>query len=183
MPRGSYEASGQVRRKAKYFELKGITARLARTRARLNGRLGNLTDFQGTDIDITIEGDSLAELVTEVSGYDFEEVPFNVSSSVQLAQDTLNLRKLVMRIGAGELRGDISTNMSPMLSSGSIDITANGPDVANWVPSFSEYVPANAPFDLDTGIHWQDAHVIIDRLSLNLAEGRLVASGDSRRRQ
>jgi len=178
LPPGSYEAAGRVRRRAEYIELDGITARLGSTRARLGGRLGNLTDFQGTDIDITIDGDSLARLVPEVSGYTFRDVPFNVASKVQLARDTVNLRGLNVRIGQGELRGDVEIGMSPVLGAGSVELTANGPDVAEWVPSFAQYVPVTAPFDLTGGVHWTDSHVTVDGLDLKLAKGRLVANGN-----
>jgi len=178
LPPGDYETAGQIQRKADYFALKGITARLGSTRAELSGRLGNLTDFQGTDIDITIEGDSLAKLVPETSDYALQEKPFKVSSNVQLGQDTLNLRKLTARIGQGELSGDISINMSPMLSSGRVAITAKGPDVAAWIPSFAEYVPVSAPFELQSRVRWQDTGVVIERLSLNLAKSQLLASGE-----
>ena len=178
LPPGDYEAAGQIQRKAEYFALKAITARLGTTRARLSGRLGNLTDFQGTDIDIKIDGDSLAKLVPETSGYAFQEEPFNVSSNVRMGQDTLDLRKLEVRVGDGELRGDISINMSPMLSSGSVAITAKGPEVTDWIPSFAEYVPISAPFELNSSVRWQDTHVVIDELTLNLAKGRLLASGE-----
>ncbi len=178
LPPGSYEAAGRIRRKAEYFDLDDITARLGSTRAQLSGRLGNLTDFQGTDIDITIEGDSLAELAPEINEFSLADVPFNVASNVRLTDDALNVRKLTIRIGAGELRGDISMGMSPMASSGSVEITAKGPNVAEWVPSFSEFVPGTAPFDLTSTMRWQDTHVIVDQISLKLGKGRLNANGE-----
>ncbi len=178
LPPGSYEAAGRIHRDPESFRLTDITARLGATRARLSGRLGNLTDFQGTDINITIEGDSLAGLVPEHSGYAVAEEPFDVSSNVQWGQDTLALRKLTVRIGGGELRGDISTNMSPMLSSGSIKVTAKGPDLAQWVPGSSRYVPTSAPFDLNSRARWQDTNVTIDQLTLKLGNDQLVASGE-----
>ena len=177
LPPGSYAAAGRIRRTAEHFKLDDITARLGDTRARLGGRLGNLPDFQGTDIDITIEGDSLANLAPEVSGYAFQEIPFNVASNIRVARGMLKLGDLNVDIGAGRLRGDISIAMSPMLASGSVAITANGPDVAKWVPSFAQYVPVTAPFDLTGDVRWQDTHIVVDRLAVQIAEGRLVANG------
>ena len=177
LPPGSYEVAGRIRPTAEQFKLDDITARLGNTRARLSGQLGNLPDLQGTDIDITVEGDSLANLVPEVSDYAFQKVPFNVASNIRVARDVLKLGDLKVELGAGRLRGDISIAMSPMLASGSVEITANGPDVAKWVPSFAQYVPVTAPFDLSAGVHWQDTHIVVDRLVLKIADGQLAVNG------
>jgi len=177
LPAGSYEAAGRIRPTAEYFSLDDVTARLGSTRIRLGGRLGNSTDLQGTDVNITIEGDSLAKLVPEVSSYTFQEIPFNVASNIRIARDVLKLGDLKVDIGAGRLRGDISIAMSPMLASGSVEITANGPDVSKWVPSFAQYVPVNAPFDLSAGVRWEDTHIVVDRLAVQLAKGLLVVDG------
>ena len=84
LPPGSYALAGQIRREEDYFELEEITARLAGVQAQLNGRLGNLTDFQGSNITITIEGDNLAELVPADSGLAFQAVPFSVAGELEL---------------------------------------------------------------------------------------------------
>jgi uncharacterized protein involved in outer membrane biogenesis len=178
LPPGSYEAAGRIRLKDEYFDLDDITARLGSTRARLSGRLGDLEDLQGTDIDIAIEGDSLAGLAPETGEFTFADMPFNVAGNVRVAKDALNIRNLKMRIGAGELKSDMSIGMTPMLSSGSIEIEAQGPDVAEWLPSFADYIPANAAFDLTSAVHWQDTHVIVDQLSLQLGKGRLIVNGE-----
>ena len=179
LPPGSYEAAGRIRRKTGYFDLDDITARLGDTRAELGGRLGELTDFEGTDIDLKIEGDSLGGLVPETGGdFSLADVPFDLAANIRIADDALNIRDLAVQIGAGELSSNVSVNMSPMFASGRVDIEANGPDVAEWLPNFSDYVPASAPFDLDVAVRWQDTHVTIDQLSLQLAKGRLVADGE-----
>lgn len=177
LPPGSYEVAGRIRPTAEHFRLDDFSARLGDTRARLGGQLGNPPDFHGTDIDITIEGDSLANLVPDVSDYEFQNVPFNVASNIRLTRNELKLGDLKVDIGAGRLGGDISIAMSPMLASGSIEITANGPDVANWLPSSARYVPAEAPFDLSAGVQWQDEHVIVDRLVLKIADAQLAVNG------
>ncbi|MGI9341857.1 MAG: AsmA family protein [Gammaproteobacteria bacterium] len=178
LPAGSFETAGRIRRRPDHFALDGITARLGGTRAKLAGRLGNLTDFSGTDIDVEIDGDSLAGVAPEISGFRFEDVPFSVASKVRIAKDQLDLAGLKLRIGQGRLDGDASIGMSPMLGSGSVSVAANGPNISEWVPRFAEFVPADAPFDLTGAVRWHDEHLTVDRLVLELAKGRIAANGE-----
>ena len=119
LPAGSFEAAGRVRRRSDHFALDGITARLGGTRAKLSGRLGNLTDFRGTNIDVDIDGDSLAGVAPEVSGFEFADVPFSVASKVRVADDHAETRRSE---GAASARANStatsSIGMSPMLGSG-----------------------------------------------------------------
>ncbi|MBT8443324.1 MAG: AsmA family protein, partial [Gammaproteobacteria bacterium] len=178
LPAGSFESAGRIRRRQNHFALEGITARLGGTRAKLAGRLGNLTDFSGTDVDVEIDGDSLAGVAPEISGFRFADVPFSVASKVRIAKDQLDLAGVRVRIGQGRLDADASIGMSPMLESGSVSISANGPSVAELAPSYAEFVPADAPFDLSGAARWQGDRLAVERLVLELAKGRIVADGE-----
>jgi uncharacterized protein involved in outer membrane biogenesis len=178
LPAGDFEAAGRVRRQADHFALDGITARLGGTRAKVNGRLGNLTDFSGTDFDVEIDGDSLAGVAPEISDFRFEDVPFSVASKVRIAKDQLGLAGVKVRIGQGRLDGDVSLSMAPMLGSGNVSVSASGPNIAEWAPSFADFVPADAPFDLSTAANWRDDHLTVEQFVFKLARGQIVANGD-----
>jgi len=177
VPPGSYEAAGRIRPGTEYFDLDDITARLGDTRAKLSGRLGALADFDGTDIDVRIEADSLAGLAPETGNFSLADVPFSVTTNIRIADEVLNVRELAVQAGDGQLKGAASIGMAPLLASGSADINAFGPNISEWLPSSSDYLPADAPFDLDVGVRWQDTLVTVDRLNLQLAKGRVTIDG------
>jgi uncharacterized protein involved in outer membrane biogenesis len=177
LPSGSYEASGRISRRAGYFDLQQISARLGETRAKLAGRLGNIEDFEGTDIDLTITGKSLAALAPADGDLYLADLPFDVSADVGIKNSVLGVRDLKVRIGSGELSSNISVGMSPMLASGSVEIEASGPAVSEWLPRSADFLPADAPFDLNAALNWQDTLVSVDRLLLKLAKGRVEVKG------
>jgi len=177
LPADAFQVSANVERRVAGFAISDGKARLGGTRAQLDGRLGDTGDLEGTDMNVSIKGDSLAELAPEEGDLSLADVPFDVSANVGINNSALGIRDLAVTIGSGKLGGNATIGLSPMLDTGSVDIEASGPDVSEWLPRSADFLPADVPFDLTAQLNWKATLFSVERLLLKLAKGRLEAKG------
>jgi hypothetical protein len=131
-----------------HFELDDITARLGGTRAQINGRLGNLTDLIGTDVEVDIEESSKTDIDLDVqidsmstlgriTGTDLPDQPLTFSARLVGSATALTLQEFTLAAGASDLTGTATYDTSTELPLFDVDLQSRYLDPTLFLPADS----------------------------------------------
>jgi hypothetical protein len=140
--------------------------------------LGALPSLDGTDIDISLVGDNLANLLPPGDFFEAKADTFSIRSRVRLSKNLLSLSNTDVRLGEARLNGTFSTAFEPLLGKGTFSLQASSPDFGHLITAFAEHISTvKVPMTFRASGNWDDNYWSFDELLLTAAKARFAVSG------
>ena len=178
LPSGELRTAGELIRRGDHFSVQNLTASLAGANVNVDGRLGDLSTLDGTELKIQVNGIDLANLLPDDEKFSALNKPYGLSANVRLADQHLTVEDIEAFVDKARLTADVELSLAPMLGNGHFSIDASSPDMYVLVPSLTEIATdERAPLELHTDGSWANTLWTLDNFALQLGEGNMTASG------
>ena len=177
VPPGEFSADGEVRSRGNRFLLRDVDASLAGARVSLSGQMGAMPSFDGTDIKLELQGESLARLLPEDENFAKLTDPFRVSANLRVRDDLLSLSDARVDLPGLEASATLEVGVAPVMGRGRFSIAVSSPDLVPLTPRVEGLLTNKLPLRLVSSGRWDAGRFTLDELDLGLGQGVLVGSG------
>ena len=177
VPKLSFVTAAKLRLAQGDLNLESITATVGGSKAGFVGRIDAEKPGINLDGELSVSGDSLAELLGGLALDDIPAEPFKLDSRLRWAAGAVHLDGLKFTtrpVSAGGAIGLIGDDYSRV----EFDLDVSGDDLAVLIPENDVYEPAQVPFHLDMRGATDLAVVAVERLEAQLGDARLALSGN-----
>jgi len=179
LPKAKFSVSGGVALTENGLTLDGVKALIGSDRLELSGTIPLDTAGEGLNLVVTASGPDLGGVIPlQIDQLEFNHLPYEIGSNIQLTQGVVSLRQLNFSMPQGRLSGDLSVSLENPRQFGQFDLEASGNNLAEFVPSTPGYTPAAVPFDLAARGSWDEKIISIEKGILQLDATRIELQGE-----
>ncbi len=176
VPQLRFETAARLRLAQGDLHLESIAATVGSSKAGFVGRIDMEKPGINLDGELSVSGDSLAELL---SGLALDQMPaeaFSLNSRLRWTARSIHLDELQFTARPVKIGGAIGL-IGDDYSRVQFDLDVGGENLAALVPGNDLYEPARVPFHLDAHGAIDPAAVAIERFEAQLGDARLALSG------
>jgi len=129
LPAEPFTLSTRLRIDEAGYDIDGLEARLGNAESRIDGRVGALPDFIGTDLTIDSDGPN-ASLFTAVTGVTIPVAPFRVRGRFQRTDGGFHFDRFSVQLGDHRANVNGSLGEPPRWVGTDLELRASGPGLA-----------------------------------------------------
>jgi uncharacterized protein involved in outer membrane biogenesis len=178
LPEAAYTLSGRIRRVPKGWDLINVAATVANDRLKVDGLLGHLPDFFGTNLDFSADGPELRSLFGDAEELDIPRGPFQARGSIEYSEHQIVLERVKLAVAGATGRLDANIDLPLTEAKGSFDFEVKGPHLAALLPAIPDYEPPGAPFETNLQADFRANHLDIDNFSIRIGDSFVNLSGE-----
>jgi len=131
LPTECFELEGRVRTLDSGYELEGFKATLGLTAVELDGRLGELPDLEGTDVELNVSGPQLSALSAYADLPPLPAESFAVSGHLSIEPASYGLQGVSGQLGRQRFAVDGTVVPDAGLVGTTLELELSGPDLAD----------------------------------------------------
>jgi uncharacterized protein involved in outer membrane biogenesis len=178
LPEAAYTLSGRIRKVPKGWDLLNVAATVANDRLKVDGLLGDLPRFYGTNLDFSADGPELRSLFGDAEELDIPKGPFQAKGLVEYSEHQIVLERVELAAAGATGKLDASIDLPLAEAKGSFDFEVKGPDLAALLPAIPDYEAPAAPFEGKLQAEFRANRLNIDNLTVRIGDSYLNLSGE-----
>lgn len=177
LPRLPFAASAQLRLAAASLDIKTASASVGRSKLGLSGRVHRAKCGMNLAGELSVRGESLAELL---GGLGFDDIPdhaFSLKSRLRMSSDAIRFTQLSFTEEQVRIDGTLAL-IGKDYSRLEFDLSASGESLTDLIPDNDVYHPADVSFHVAAKGAATRPLIAIDRFRMRLGDARLAVAGE-----
>jgi uncharacterized protein involved in outer membrane biogenesis len=177
LPALPFEIAGRLAPEGDSITLENVTARLGPNSARVEGTVGAVTGFIGTDVLLSVEGPDLSWLEGPTGFTDLPRRPYRVEGGLVVEQTGYRLDGVNARVGDVTARVDGLVGRLPGLAGTSLQFVTEGPDFS--IPTSLVGAPGvpPEPFRIEGGLRMVNGSFELEAVQARVGDARATVAG------
>jgi uncharacterized protein involved in outer membrane biogenesis len=175
LPETEYALNGRVHLGESGYEIERLTARVADTEARIDGKLGRFPRAVGTELSIAARG-SDASMLPAVEGRSLPQQPFSLRGRVERGETGTHFHALEIELGEHRATIDGILGDPPELAATNLDIRAEGPDLSLFDDYLDWPLPTEGPFEAAAHFDGSPEHFAMRGFQARLGQSDVAGS-------
>ena len=178
IPQQAYDLRGRVQERDDGFRFRNITGSIGSSSVDIDGLLTTRSDLAGTRFDFNLAGPALQELIDRIGDLEVRQGPYELSGSVLLQPEMLELRDFELDRTFGDVKVDLDLGLPVSRKWINFDMRGSGKDVRSVLRGLERFEAHEQPFSLDVRGNLRGDYWKFDKLDIGVGEATIQAKGD-----
>jgi hypothetical protein len=178
VPEQPYDIRGHMQARNDGFRFRNVTGSVGSSSVDIDGLLTTRRGLDGTRFDFRFAGPALQEIIDEIGDLEVRPGPYELSGSVRLQPDMLQLRDFELDRPFGDLKANLDLGLPISRNWMDFDVRGRGNDVRSVLRRFENFEAYEQPFSLDVRGNQRGDYWTFDKFDTYIGEASILAVGD-----
>jgi len=178
VPQQPYDLRGRLQARDDGFRFREVSGSVGSSLVDIDGLLTTGRGLGGTRFDFKVAGPALQEMIDKIGDFEVRQGPYELSGSIRLQPDMLQLRDFELDRPFGNLKADLDLGLPASRKWLNFDVRGNGRDVRSVLRELERFEPYEQPFSLDVRGNLRGDYWKFDKLDISVGEATIQAQGD-----
>ena len=178
VPQQAYDLRGRMQARNDGFRFREVTGSVGSSSVDIDGLLTTRRGLDGTRFDFEFAGPALQEMIDEIGDLEVRRGPYELSGSIRLQPDMLQLRNFELDRTFGDLKADLDLGLPVSRKWMDFDVRGSGKDVRSVLQGFESFEAYEQPFSLDVRGNLRGDHWNFNKFDTYIGETSILAVGD-----
>jgi uncharacterized protein involved in outer membrane biogenesis len=178
VPEQAYDLRGRFEARDDGFRFREVTGSVGSSSVDIDGLLTTRSGFDGTRFDFQFAGPALQEIIEEIGDLEVRRGPYELSGSIRLQPDMLQLRDIDFDRTFGDVKADLDLGLPVSRKWINFDVNGRGRDVRSVLRGLDRFEAFEQAFSLGIRGSLRGDYWNFDQLDIGIGESILQAEGD-----
>jgi hypothetical protein len=178
VPQQAYDLRGHMQARDDGFRFREVSGSIGSSSVDIDGLLTTGRGLGGTRFDFRFAGPDLQEIIDEIGDLEVRQGPYELSGSIRLQPDMLQLRDFELDRDFGDVRADLDLGLPVSRKWIDFDVRGRGKDVRSVLQGFESFEAYEQPFSLDVRGNLRGDYWRFDKFDTYIGEASILAVGD-----
>jgi hypothetical protein len=179
VPEQAYDLGGRLQARNDGFRFRDVSGSIGSSSVDIDGLLTRRSEkLAGTRFDFRFAGPALQEVIDEIGDLEVRPGPYELSGSVRLQPDMLQLRDFELDRPFGDLKANLDLGLPISRNWMDFDVRGRGNDVRSVLRRFENFEAYEQPFSLDVRGNQRGDYWTFDKFDTYIGEASILAVGD-----
>jgi hypothetical protein len=178
IPQQAYDLRGRVQKREDGFRFREVTGSVGSSSVDIDGLLTTRRGLDGTRFDFEFAGPALQEIIDEIGDLEVRPGPYELTGSIRLQPDMLQLRDFELDRPFADLKADLDLGLPVSRQWMDFDVRGRGNDVRSVIRRFESFEAYEQPFSLDVRGNQREDSWRFDKFDTYIGEASILAVGD-----
>ena len=178
VPQQAYDLRGRMQVRDDGFRFRDVSGSIGSSSVDIDGLLTTRSDLAGTRFDFNLAGPALQELIDRIGDLEVRQGPYELSGSVLLQPEMLELRDFELDRTFGDVKVDLDLGLPVSRKWINFHMRGSGKDVRSVLRGLERFEAYEQPFSLDVRGNLRGDYWKFDKLDIGVGDATLQADGD-----
>jgi len=178
VPQQAYDLRGRMQARDDGFRFREVSGSVGSSSVDIDGLLATKPGLDGTRFDFRFAGPALQEIIDEIGDLEVRRGPYELSGSIRLQPDMLQLRDFELDRTFGDLKADLDLGLPVSRKWMNFDVRGRGKDVRSVLQGFESFEAYEQPFSLDVRGNLRGDYWNFDKFDTYIGDTSILAKGD-----
>jgi uncharacterized protein involved in outer membrane biogenesis len=178
VPQQAFDLRGRFQSRDDGFRFREVTGSVGSSSVNIDGLLPARSVLDGTRFDFQFAGPALEEVIDQIGDLEVRRGSYELSGSIRLQPDMLQLRDIDFDRAFGDLKADLDLGLPLSRKWINFDVSGRGRDVRSVLRGLESFEAFEQPFSLGIRGSLRGDYWNFDQLDIGVGESILQAEGD-----
>ena len=178
VPQQAYDLRGRMQVRDDGFRFRDVSGSIGSSSVDIDGLLTTRSDLAATRFDFNLAGPALQELIDRIGDLEVRQGPYELSGSVLLQPEMLELRDFELDRTFGDVKVDLDLGLPVSRKWINFDMRGSGKDVRSVLRGLERFEAYEQPFSLDVRGNLRGDYWKFDKLDIGVGDATLQADGN-----